>query len=412
MKVLILDSAPPATAFSGKSVRFLNIFKRLGLRHELHYLAIVGRSDSLVVPAWLQEVVASTQVWRRKELESQFGRYANWVRAQPWFYAPWRYPADYRTLSASLRQQVEDQGIDMVHCFDEEVAQFIPDDLPCPWILDQGDAMALHAARRSQQAKGLLQKLRWRSMAWRLARYERQMVNRAQAAVFVSPVDAACYGTNGSRAQVQVIPNGVDSSYFAPLASNPLQIQAPTLLFTGHLSFEPNREAARWLIDELLPRIRREVSHVVCAIVGADPTPDLLERQDARWVIVTGRVKDLRPYFEEASVYVCPMHLGAGIKNKLLEAMAMEKAIVTTPRAAEGLPVRDGEHLLLAEGAEGMAARVIELLYDPARREALGRQARRLVVERYSWELSSQAYEQLYQRLYARRTRIAAEVAV
>ena len=270
--------------------------------------------------------------------------------------------------------------------------------------------MALHALRRGRQAKGLGERLRWRITAWRLGNYERQLVARAQASVFVSPTDAACTANNGNRSRVHVIPNGVDFDYFAPGSSAQPESVEPTVLFTGHLSFEPNREAALALVDEVLPRIRASVPNAVCTIVGADPPTELMRRHDGRRVFVTGRVADLRPYFDKAWVYVCPMRLGAGIKNKLLEAMAMEKAIVTTPRAVEGLPVRENEHLLLANDYPGMASRAVELLRNRERRGSLGRQARWLVSERYRWGTASLAYEQLYERLRSRQARTPAEV--
>ena len=400
MRILLLDGAPPSTTHSGKSVRLLNLFRRLGKTHELHYLAIAGPADSQEVPVWLRELVASAKVWKRDEREFKLGRYVNWLAVRPWFYAPWRYPADYRNLSADLRQWVRDEKVDIVHCFDEEVAQFVPDGLSCPWISDPADAMALHAARRGEQTQGFSEKLRWKSMAWRLGRYEEELVGRSHATVFVSPIDAACYSKNGHRERIRVIPNGVDAEHFVPRCSSVPDAQVPTVLFTGHLSFEPNRDAARFLIDQLFPKIRQVIPEAVCAIVGADPTADLLAKHDGRSIFVTGRVDDLRPYFEKAGVYLCPMRLGAGIKNKLLEAMAMGKAIVTTSRGAEGLSFRDGEHLVIADDAEALVGRTLELLRDAPKRDALGRSARQLVLERYSWDSAVQEYESIYRRLH------------
>ena len=413
MKILILDSAPTSTTHSGKALRLIHILQRLGRRHELHFAGIVGPDDPETVPAWLRGLVASTRIWRRREAEFALGRYVNWLTLQPWFYAPWRYPDDYKTLSHQVREAVRHEEFDLVHCFDEEVAQFIPDALPCPWVADPADAMALHAMRRSQQASGMAQRWRWGLMARRLACYEHQLVGRADATVFVSPVDAAGYLNNGTRRRVQVIPNGVDTEYFSAtengtgslfaIATDKMRtgtiFHAPALLFTGHMSFEPNRDAAMALIDDVLPRVRAQVPEAVCYIVGADPTADLTDRHDGRHVFVTGRVDDLRPYFAQASVYVCPMRLGAGIKNKLLEAMAMGCPIVTTRRGAEGLDVQDGTHVRLADTPEAIADGVLSLLRHPAEAAALRHAARAYVVERHSWDRVAETYEALYRLL-------------
>ncbi len=104
----------------------------------------------------------------------------------------------------------------------------------------------------------------------------------------------------------------------------------------------------------------------------------------------------MRPYFGQAKVYLCPIRLGAGIKNKLLEAMAMGKAIVATSRGAEGLSFRNGEHLVIADDAEALADRTLELLRDAPRRDLLGRAARRLVMEKYNWDSAVRDYESVY----------------
>ncbi len=399
-KVLLLDSAPTQTLHSGKAVRLVHLFKRLSQRHELHYVAIVGPTEAETVPSWLAPLVTSTRIWRRAEVESRLGRYANWLTLQPWFYARHRYPQDYGRLSRQLRELVRSEGIDVVHSFDEEAAQFVPDDVGCAFIADPADAMALHASRQVEQAGTVGERLRWRAMAWRLGHYERQLVHRADATVFVSEVDASLYGVNGARDRVHVIPNGVDTAYFQPHPPTRQPANPPTLLFTGHMSFAPNRDAALHLIDDVLPLVRQRIPDAACYIVGAEPTADLLRRQgDGRHVVVTGRVADLRPYFAQASVYVCPMRLGAGIKNKLLEAMAMGCAIVATPRATEGLAIRDGVHLCLADGPGAMADVMVALMHDQPLRDRLGRLARDYVASHHSWDRAAAAYDELYRAL-------------
>jgi glycosyltransferase involved in cell wall biosynthesis len=176
-------------------------------------------------------------------------------------------------------------------------------------------------------------------------------------------------------------------------------LPGPRIVLTGHMSFTPNHHAALHLIDRVLPRVRQTVPHVACDVVGADPRPELMARHDGRRVTVTGWVPDLRPWIAEATVYACPMLLGAGIKNKLLEAMAMGKAIVSTARGADGIEVHDGEHLLFAEDENEFAARIVELLCAPAQRHTLGTAARALAIERYSWDAAARAYERLYEQL-------------
>lgn len=401
MNILFLDGAPAATLHSGKSVRMVNLLKRLGRRHALHYVALLGPADADGVPGWLRPLVASARVWKRAERPSRLGRYVNWVTLRPWFYARWRYPDDYHTLSARVRRLVNEERIELIHAFDEEVAQFIPEEVPCPWVADPGDAMALHALRRAQHSAAAADRLHWRLQAWRLRHYERDMVRRADATVFVSPVDAALYVRNGTRSRVHVIPNGVDTDGVSPsLTHVPCPTShVPALLFTGHMSYGPNVDAAQYLCDEILPLIRAQVPDVVCIIAGADPTDEVCARHDGRSVIVTGVVEDLRPYFEQATVSVCPMRLGAGVKNKLLEAMAMGKAIVTTRLATDGLNVHDGVHLRIAGNTADTARVLIELLRDAEQCRRLGAAARAYVETHHQWDRVAERYDALYKQL-------------
>ncbi len=400
MKILILDAAPPHTIHSGKSVRLLNLLMRLRRRHEIHYLTIVGPAAPRDVPSWIREHVSSARVWTTTQREFLPGRYANWVAMQPWFYAPWRYPEDHRKLSAELQRLLADEHVDLVHCFDGEVAQFLPAQSACPWIDDPADAMTLHARRRAQQSPRFADRLMWGTTAWRWARYERQIMHRASATVYVSPIDAACHRTHDTRHKVHVISNGVDTEYFSPAASPPEPGSPPALILTGHMSYGPNHDAAMYLIRDLLPRIRAHVPDVACWIVGAEPRPELIAQRDGDRLVVTGRVDDLRPWMAKATVYACSMRLGAGIKNKLLESMAMGKAIVTTRRGAEGLDIRHDEHALLVDDDdEGFIRHVVALLRSPQDRARLGQAARRFVLERHSWDATVAAYESLYRQV-------------
>jgi glycosyltransferase involved in cell wall biosynthesis len=136
---------------------------------------------------------------------------------------------------------------------------------------------------------------------------------------------------------------------------------------------------------DILPLIRAEEPGVTLSIVGRAPTPAVLRLAREHHIRVTGRVDDVRPYMREAAVYVVPLRIGGGTRLKIFEAMAMEKAVVSTTVGAEGLPVRNGEHVLLADEPRHFAREVVCLLRDSDRRRGLESAARALVVERYDW---------------------------
>jgi glycosyltransferase involved in cell wall biosynthesis len=163
------------------------------------------------------------------------------------------------------------------------------------------------------------------------------------------------------------------------------------------MSYFPNIEAVRFFTDAIWPLVREAVPEARFTIVGRNPDPSLRALADADpGISVTGTVPDIRPYIEQATLYVCPVQTGAGIKNKVLEAMAMQRPIVATSFACTGIDVRSGVHMLLRDDPEEFAAAVIGLLRDPAQRARLGRSARQMVEQQYGWTANAQHVESLY----------------
>jgi glycosyltransferase involved in cell wall biosynthesis len=181
-----------------------------------------------------------------------------------------------------------------------------------------------------------------------------------------------------------VIPTGVDTEYFAPDTASSSE---PRLVFTGSMDWLPNEDAMRFFCHDVLPLIRAEEPRTRLAIVGRTPTPAVRALADEH-IEVTGTVADVRPFMRKAAVYVVPLRIGGGTRLKIFEAMAMGQAVVSTTVGAEGLPVVDGEHAVIADGPRAFADAVISLLRDSRRRQALGAAARKLVVDHYDWSVA------------------------
>ena len=157
------------------------------------------------------------------------------------------------------------------------------------------------------------------------------------------------------------------------------------------MSWPPNAEGVRWLLREVWPLVRAEVPDARMLVVGGSPPADV----EGPGVEVPGRVPELAPWFARASVVVIPILSGAGIRLKVLDALASGKAIVSTTMGAEGAVVEDGEHLVLADDPAAFARAVVALLRDPARAASLGAAARRLAEERYDWRVLGDRFAQL-----------------
>jgi glycosyltransferase involved in cell wall biosynthesis len=197
---------------------------------------------------------------------------------------------------------------------------------------------------------------------------------------------------HASETPAVVVPNSVDPEHFTPGNAEP---EPGSILFMGTLKYRPNVDAVTFLLDEVLPGVRRSCPAAALTIVG-DGEEDDLQRFRRPGIVVTGRVPDVRPYLAGAAVTVVPVRIGGGTRLKVVEALAMGKAVVSTTLGCEGLAIRSGEHVLLADDAQSFAAAITRLLDDPQEGSRLGLAGRSLVVERYSWAHACSRLEELY----------------
>jgi len=193
---------------------------------------------------------------------------------------------------------------------------------------------------------------------------------------------------------IAVVPHGVDVEGFAP--SGDAADHPPTVMFLGNFPHDPNRDAAVFFIEEAWPLVKKQVPGARFLVVGRGPTPDMLElaRRDPS-IEITGEVPDVKPYFRQADVFVCPVRMGGGFRGKVLEAMACGVPVVSTSLGAEGLPAADGENILIAETPAEIAASTVKLLEDSSLHERIAGNARDLMVENFSWQKGVQILEQV-----------------
>ncbi len=207
-------------------------------------------------------------------------------------------------------------------------------------------------------------------------------------------------GCDQRPATMTVLPNGVDLDHFVPPDS---PREPATLVFSGKMSYHANVTAATYLLSQVMPLLWRERPDVRVQIAGKDP-PSSLYRQSAECggrVTITGTVPDVLPYLQQATIAVAPMSYGAGIQNKVLEAMACATPVVATPQAVAALDARDGEDLLVADGAPAFARRVLSLLDDADLRNRIGRSGRRYVTACHDWNTITAELEAIYKETIA-----------
>jgi glycosyltransferase involved in cell wall biosynthesis len=189
------------------------------------------------------------------------------------------------------------------------------------------------------------------------------------------------------EARIEVIPNGVDTEYFAPNGDR-LKRAGATIAFIGDMSYLPNQQAVSWFARQILPLIQASVPEARFLIIGRNPNRKVRALVRIPGVSVTGFVPDVRTYLGQAQVVVAPFSIAAGIQNKILEAMASGLPVVATARTVQGLAPRVAGAVEVANTAEGLAARVVALLRDPERALRTGTEGRCRVAEDYQWRRS------------------------
>jgi glycosyltransferase involved in cell wall biosynthesis len=241
----------------------------------------------------------------------------------------------------------------------------------------------------------------WKAISWqewrKMEAAERRYLRLADRVLAVSETDRDAFAAFLSAEKLTVIPTGVDVEYFQPLAG---EETANSLVFTGSMDWLPNEDAILYFADAILPLIREHSPEVFLDVVGRNPSRKLQALAESEKSIrLTGWVDDIRPFVGRSSVCIVPLRIGGGTRLKIFEAMAMGKAVVSTSVGAEGLAVRSGENIVLADTPNDFAQAVISLLRDPRRRQQLGAAARTLVQENYSWTIVANDFARTLQEV-------------
>ncbi|MBX3011389.1 MAG: glycosyltransferase [Caldilineaceae bacterium] len=298
-------------------------------------------------------------------------------------------------MKAKFQELLQNEAFDVVLFHGKDCFPVIADykeQANAPLVIDFCDATSLRIRTKMRHVNPLMAALL--GLRYRQVRQvERKMVRGTRQLAFISERDRAA--VLGSQSQATVIPNGIDLAYWTRRTHRP---EPNCLIFTGVMDYGPNNDAALYLIDRILPHLRPHVADLKVIIAGRNPTAALQERaQRHSDVIVTGFVDDMRDALEQATVFAAPLRFGAGMQNKLQEALAMEIPVVTSSLGGNGMRVTDGEEppLVIADEDEIFAKKVLYLLNNPAERRRLAQAGRHYAQQHFDWSRSVQQLEDL-----------------
>ena len=290
---------------------------------------------------------------------------------------------------------------DAVVAFQSSAARYALQLLGTPRILDVDVSSSYRRYKQYIQENSHIARL-WAWVGWQKTRqYEIRLLRKFQACTLVLSAEADHIKAMLGSAQrlVEVIPNGVDCQHNRPDLAQPVP---DTLVYNGALTYSANYDTMQYFLAEIYPLIRQKVPDVSLTITGSTSGVNLAGLPLDASVHLSGYVDDIRPLVAGASVCVVPIRQGGGTRLKILEAMALGTPVVTTSKGAEGLDVVDSQHILLADDPTTFARRTLELLQNPALRQRLATNARRLVEERYDWTQIGQRFVGLVEDITVR----------
>lgn len=386
MKILFLASRFPYPLTQGDRLRSYHFLRFLSQSHHLTLVAPIQTRQEYEGMPFIQPFCERVEVIPVSNIRRAF----NLIQA-PFLTQPWQvtYYLDHQ-IQNKVDRLLNETSFDIVHVQLARMAPFLAQWHKTPKILDFIDALSLNMARRALQEQGLRSWL-FSSEARRMQEYEKALIQQFQQLIVCSEIDKEAIG---SFSNLHVIPNGVDlSSFYFESAPR----QPNSIIFVGNMHYFPNINAVHYFIDKVLPLIQNVIPNVKLTIVGPNLPINLQKQFLQAGVHLTGFVPNAHDYLRKAAVAIAPMQSGSGIQNKVLEAMATGTPVVATPYGIGSLPVKSGEHLLVATEAQEFAQAVIRLLQEPVLSQELVANARQLVEQQFTWQQSVEQLETLYQ---------------
>lgn len=384
-KILLITPRFPFPVIGGDKLRIYNIMKYLSRFYRLSLASLYSTEEEEKA---MPEDGIFEEVWRvRQPKVLSYCHTAGSLLRGRSLQSGYFYNSHLKRL---IKQKID--GYDLVLAHLVRVSDYVKG-TNVPSICELTDAISMNYARAGS-GKLTMKRLLYSFERKRCLDAERTCLEDFDGCVVVSPKDRDYLRLHCPEHtdKMHVIPNGVRVEDF-PFRRE--IVRAGKIVFIGNMRTLQNADAAVYFAKEVFPGIRKKLQDATFWIIGADPDKTIRALSANPGVFVTGRVDDVREYAFDAAASVCPVRVGAGIQNKVLESMAMGIPVVTSSVGAEGLDAIDGTHFRVADGADGMGKAVLDILESRSAADCLSNNARRLVEERYSWEGMLRSYKSL-----------------
>ncbi|UCC96014.1 MAG: glycosyltransferase, partial [Candidatus Omnitrophota bacterium] len=395
MNILFVTPRLPLPADTGAKIRTLNLLKQVKSRGNRVILLsfIYTEDDSRYIKAFEDMGIKVLSVEGRDTIH--FSTLAKaFLKRIPLTIAKYLN----KNMAVTLRGAIVQYQIDVVHFDHLHLSQYAQFCKGVETIIDEHNVESTILKRYAQHQRNPLKRLLLKSEYRKMSVFEKKQCHSASRVLVVSHTDKSILEKiceDGLR--IEVIPNGVDADYFHPPQTVHHSQEEDSIVFVGSLDWFPNSDAVSYFCSQILPYIWKKLPHTKFYIVGRNPPARIrnFAKCQSR-IIVVGKAEDIRLYVAKAKVFVVPLRIGGGTRLKILEALAMKKCVVSTSVGAEGLKVKDAEHLLIADTALDFARKVVMLMSSKEARQKLTHQGRGLVAQVYDWKIIGGKLNEVY----------------
>lgn len=397
MKILTLISKFPWPLTDGAVIRDFNLLREAAKYHEVSLLCFLlnpnDRDNYHVLRPYCRKLVGIDLTWPRWQTFTNAARSV--VTTAPFITSKYWRPE----MARAVETLVDEERIDVVHSHFLHMSQYVAHKRSAAFIHDAHNLEHVLWQRMTHTTANPAKKAFTHSQIGKLVRLQQRVALAAEKCTVLSEKDRVEYQRICPEADVTTVPNGADVDYWTPRKTT---VDPRLILYFGNLGWPPQADAAIYFHDKILPLVRQHVPDVTFCIAGQNPPPTVTALARDR-VSVTGFVPDMRDYIARACVVVMPLRVGAGTKHRVFQVLSMEKPVVCTPIAAEGIALTHGETVMMADKPEAFARATVTLLRDAALRQRLGERGRKLVLDCYDWRTIYERLEGVFQEAVHKR---------
>ncbi|MCZ2355195.1 MAG: glycosyltransferase [Bacteroidia bacterium] len=390
MKILVALSRFPYPLLKGDQLRAYYFLKELSQHHEL-YLLCLSDEDCQEHENHIKPFCKHLEVIQLSKIRQIRNLLTAIVDDIPFQVAYFKHP-DFRTRFQELSQEIKP---DICWAQLIRVGENISSNHQIPMYLDYMDCFSAGFRRRAFFSNWFMRTIIQVEVA-RLKRYEESISVHFQGYSIISEADKQAMPA-AIRSNISVIPNGV-SSYFLEEFPGKKDLEY-LVIFTGNMGYHPNIEAARYLVNKIMPLVWQQLPAAKICIVGTNPSSEVLKLAHDKRVIVTGYVPDIRTWLQDAVSFVAPLFSGSGLQNKLLEAMAAGVPVITSTMANAALQAPNQIAILEAVTPTEFSQAILDLLNLPEKRKSIIKNAKEFVRERYHWPAIAQKLTSEFEKI-------------